>query len=100
MTDKPTRRDLFKPVQLLGLALAAAVFAGVVVLISMGFFQDRFSGQGQHALVIGLIAAGITLLVLVVDPAQVTKTIDGPVLLTKDAQKAEKNDADSGTDAP
>ena len=38
--DRPTRRDLMKPVQLLGLAFGAALFAGVVTLVSMGFFQS------------------------------------------------------------
>lgn len=92
MTDKPTRRDLMKPVQLLGLAFVAAAFAGIVTLVSMGFFQNRVAGQSAHALVIGGIVAGITfivtlvviaLLVLAVDPAQMTKTMDGPVLLPK-----------------
>ena len=99
MTDKPTRRDLMKPVQLLGLAFVAAAFAGIVTLVSMGFFQNREPGQSAHALVIGGIVAGITfivtlvviaLLVLVVDPAQMTKTVDGPVLLPK------KKDAGTG----
>ncbi|BDV32367.1 amino acid transporter [Microbacterium terricola] len=88
--DKPTRRDLMKPVQLLGLAFVAALFAGVVTLVSMGFFQSRFEGQSSHALVVGLVVAGITfivvllgiaLLLLVVDPADVQKPIDRPVLL-------------------
>ena len=97
MTDKPTRRDLMKPVQLLGLAFVAAVFAGVVTLVSMGFFQNRVAGQSAHALMIGAIVAGVTfiatlliiaLLVLAVDPAQVAKPLDRPVLLPKDAPDA------------
>ena len=44
--DKPTRRDLMKPVQLLGLAFGAALFAGVVTLVSMGFFQQRSPAAG------------------------------------------------------
>lgn len=92
MTDKPTRRDLMKPVQLLGLAFVAAAFAGVVTLVSMGFFQNRAPGQSGHALVVGGIVAGITfivtlvviaLLVLAVDPAQMARGVDGPVLLPK-----------------
>ena len=31
MTDKPTRRDLMRPAQLLGIAFGAALFAGVVL---------------------------------------------------------------------
>ena len=40
MTDKPSRREIMRPVQLLGLAFAAALFAGIVTLVSMGFFQQ------------------------------------------------------------
>jgi energy-coupling factor transporter transmembrane protein EcfT len=88
--DRPTRRDLMKPLQLLGLAFAAALFAGIVTLVSMGFFQAGGSEQTRAALVLALIIAGITfiavllivsLLLLAVDPAQVTKTIDKPVLM-------------------
>jgi len=66
------------------------VFAGVVTLVSMGFFQSRFDGQGQQALLVGGVVAGVTfivvlvaiaLLILAVDPADVGKTIDRPVLL-------------------
>jgi energy-coupling factor transporter transmembrane protein EcfT len=95
--DRPTRRDLMKPVQLLGLAFAAALFAGLVTLVSMGFFQH--GDKAQSALVLALIVAGISfiavllivsLLLLAVDPAQVTKTVDRPVLL---------RDEDDPTDA-
>lgn len=88
--DRPTRRDLMKPVQLLGLAFGAAIFAGVVTLVSMGFFQGSASPeQHQAALTLSLIIAGVSfiavlvivaLLLLAVDPAQITKTIDRPVL--------------------
>ncbi|WP_438354873.1 amino acid transporter [Microbacterium sp. CJ88] len=114
MTDKPTRRDLMKPVQLLGLAFGAAVFAGVVTLISMGFFQQRQPGQSERALTVGLIVLGATfivvlvglaLLLLAVDPAQVTKQVDHPVLYDSDRKRAggtdapdAANDASSGTD--
>lgn len=88
--DRPTRRDLMKPVQLLGLAFGAAAFAGIVTLVSMGFFQAGGPEKTQPALVLALIIAGVTfiavllivsLLLLAVDPAQVTKTVDKPVLL-------------------
>lgn len=101
MTDKPSRRDLLKPVQLLGLAFVAALFAGVVTLVSMGFFQrsDRNRPElqaqiVQNALVSGAVVAGITfivvlvilaLLLLAVDPAQVAKPVDRPVLLPDEA---------------
>jgi len=88
--DKPTRRDLMKPVQLLGLAFGAAAFTGIVTLVTMGFFQQRTSEELQQVGVVAAIAAGIafiavllivSLLLLAVDPAQVHKQIDRPVLL-------------------
>lgn len=107
MTDRPTRRDLMKPVQLLGLAFGAALFAGVVTLISMGFFQQRFEGQSQQALVVAAVVAGITfiavlvilaLLLLAIDPAQVTKPVDRPVLVQKDEERAGETDAAASDD--
>ena len=99
--DKPTRRDLMKPVQLLGLAFGAALFAGVVTLVSMGFFQQRSPAQAPAALQLALIVAGITfivvlvmvaLMLLAVDPAQIKKQIDRPVLLPE--EKADDADPD------
>jgi hypothetical protein len=96
VTEPTTRRDLMKPIQLLGLAFGAAVFAGVVTLISMGFFQQRFEGQSERALVVAAVVAGITfivvlvgvaLMLLVIDPVQVTKTVDRPVLIAKDEER-------------
>lgn len=92
-SDRPTRRDLMKPVQLLGLAFGAAVFAGVVTLVSMGFFQITTPAQHQAAITLALIIAGVSfiavllivaLLLLAVDPAQITKTVDRGVLIDKD----------------
>jgi Na+/proline symporter len=103
--DKPTRRDLMKPVQLLGLAFGAAIFAGIVTLISMGFFQQRSSEQAPAALTLALIVAGVTfivvlvmvaLLLLAVDPAQVKKQIDRPVLLPDESP----DDSDPDAAAP
>ncbi|KQR26160.1 hypothetical protein [Microbacterium sp. Leaf151] len=98
MTDKPTtRKDLMKPVQLLGLAFVAALFAGFVTLMSMGFFQTRPANEIQNALIVALVAAGATfivvlvsvaLMLLAVDPAKVTATVDRPLLLPKDAPDA------------
>lgn len=91
--QRPTRRDLMKPVQLLGFALAAAVFAGAITLAAMGFFQDLDDVQRAHVVVVSLVVAGVSfiatlviiaLLMLAVDPAQVTKQIDQPVLHPKD----------------
>lgn len=99
----PTRRDLMRPAQLLGLAFIAAIFAGIVTAVSMGVFQDRFTGESVHALIVGLIVAGITfivtavviaLLLLAVQPSDVVHRIDAPVLIARDeavaAEKAAK----------
>ncbi len=106
--DKPTRRDLMKPVQLLGLAFGAAIFAGVITLVSMGFFQQRSPEQAPAALQLALIVAGVTfivvlvmlaLLLLAVDPAQVKKQIDRPVLLPdEDADGANPDAAAPGAE--
>ncbi len=98
MTDpKPSRRDLLRPVQLLGLAFAAAVFAGVVTLMAMGFFQARGGEQVPRALTTALVVAGITfivtlvgiaLLMLVVDPADIVKPLDRPVLMRDEPDEA------------
>ncbi|WZH38271.1 MAG: amino acid transporter [Microbacterium enclense] len=107
--EKPTRRDLMKPVQLLGLAFGAAVFAGFVTLMSMGFFQTRPADQIQRALVVGLVAAGVTfivvlvsvaLMLLAVDPAKVTATVDRPLLLPKETPDAAAPDAAAAPEAP
>ncbi|QPE04487.1 amino acid transporter [Microbacterium schleiferi] len=98
MTDKPSRREIMRPVQLLGLAFAAALFAGIVTLVSMGFFQQIPAEDVQNALVVAGIIAGVTfvvtlvvvaLLLLVIDPADVTKTIDRPVLLDEEPESGE-----------
>ncbi len=110
MTDhKPTRRDLMKPVQLLGLAFIAALFAGVVTLVSMGAFQARPAEEIQRAIVIGAIAAGVTfivvlvsvaLLLLAVDPAQVSKQVDRPLLVPQEDEQTAASDAKDGPETP
>ncbi len=94
MTEKrPTRRDILKPVQLLAFAFAAALFAGFIALMSMGFFQTLTGPEREHVVVVSLVIAGIAfistlvgiaLLMLAVDPAQVAKPVDRPVLLPED----------------
>lgn len=112
MTEKPSRRDLMKPLQLLGLAFGSAVFAGIITLVSMGFFQRRFEGQSEAALSLALIVTGITfivvlvglaLLILVVDPAQVSQPVDRPILVQKDEERAamgKKDPADGDSPTP
>ncbi|WP_022878462.1 hypothetical protein [Microbacterium sp. B19] len=109
MNDKPTRRDLMKPVQLLGLAFIAAVFAGGVTAVSLGVFQNLPADEVQRALIIGLIAAGVTfivvlvslaLLLLAVDPAQVTKQIDRPLLVPQEDEPPATPETNDGPEAP
>jgi len=106
MTDRPTRRDLLRPIQLLGVAFACALFAGVVTLVSGGVFQD---GVGVRAIPLAGIVAGITfivvllglsLLLLTVDPQQVTTTIDRPVLYDDPADDPGAPADDADPDAP
>lgn len=116
MTDKnPTRRDLMRPVQLLGFALLAALFAGIVTLVSMGVLQDQrpTSDVDQHLRAWGVaaIVAGVTFIatlvimalsLLVVDPAQVGKQVDRGLLLDPedDADPDAAGDAGRGPRSP
>lgn len=98
MTERtPTRRDLMKPVQLIGLSLVAAVFAGLVTVMSMGAFQSAPAEDVQRAIIVGLIVAGsvfiatlviIALLILAIDPAKVAQPVDRPVLLPEEEDDA------------
>lgn len=97
--DKPTRRQLMRPIQLIALALGSALFAGIVTLISMGFFQQAGGDQVPRALLSAVIVFGITfivvlvtvaLLLLAVNPSDVTKTIDRPVLLPDEDDKPDE----------
>ena len=102
MTEKrPTRRDILKPVQLLAFAFAAALFAGFISLMSMGFFQSLTGPEREHVVVVSLVIAGIAfistlvgiaLLMLAVDPAQVAKPVDRPVLLPEDEKHGTAED--------
>lgn len=94
--DKPTRREILRPLHLVGLALAAGIFAGLVVLVSTGAFTDRVNTaiangtyRGLPPITLALIVAGsafiitligLSMLMLAVNPADVVKTIDKPVL--------------------
>lgn len=107
MTDeKPTRRELMKPVQLLGIAFACALFAGGVTAISTGLFTTAYARdphfQASLWQLTGVISGvtfivvvlGLSLLLLAVNPADVNKTIDEPILMEKDRKNAEKNTDD------
>lgn len=100
------RRDLLKPVQLLGFAFAAALFGGFIALMSMGFFQGISESQRGHVVIVSLVVAGISfiatlvimaLLILAVDPAELDKPVDRPVLLPPEEQAKDAGD-DTGAD--
>ncbi|UUE20502.1 hypothetical protein [Microbacterium sp. J1-1] len=94
--EKPTRRDILRPLHLLLIALGCGVFAMVVTLVSTGAFTARVntaiangSYDGLTPVALGLVVGGgafivtlliLAMLILAVDPADVTKTIDRPVL--------------------
>lgn len=101
MTDKPTRRDLMRPAQLLGVAFAAALFSGFVTATTMGAFQalpgDAVARAWSVAAIVAgvafiVVALGLSMLLLMVDPADHAKGLDRPVLLPKDRPE--------GDDAP
>jgi hypothetical protein len=114
MTDhKPTRGEILRPLHLVGIALACGVFAAVVTMVSTGAFTSRVRNaiaRGTYTdlppislgLVVGGIAfivtlLGLAMLMLAVNPAEVTKTIDRPVLYDADDKKTAK--ASSTADA-
>lgn len=94
--EKPTRRDILRPLHLLAIALGCGIFAMIVTLISTGAFTLRVNAaiadgsyDGLTPVVLGLVVGGgafivtlliLAMLILAVDPADVTKTIDRPVL--------------------
>lgn len=110
MTEKTRRRDLMRPAQLLGIAFACALFAGVITAYVMGAFQDLAGDEKLRAWSMAGIAAGISfivvllvvsLLLLAVDPADVEKTVDRPVLGTGDPDADEAGaDDETAADGP
>jgi len=108
MSEKnPTRRDLMRPVHLLGFALLAAVFAGVVTLVSMGVLQEQRAGAADmhvRAWVVAGIVAGITFIatlvimalsLLAVDPAKMAKPVTRGLLLDPEDEAARPGDGDA-----
>lgn len=103
MSDKKsTRRELLRPLHLLGIALAAGIFAAVVTLVSTGAFTARVNNaiasgtyQGLTPVGLGLVIGGgafivtlliLSMLILAVDPRQYEEqTLDRPVLFDEDA---------------
>lgn len=101
MTDpKPTRREILRPLHLVGIALVCGIFATIVTLVSTGAFTSRVNSaiakgtyEGLTPIGLGLVVGGISfivtllglaMLMLAVDPADVTKRVDRAVLLSDD----------------
>ncbi|WP_198410820.1 amino acid transporter [Microbacterium halophytorum] len=93
MTDKTRRRDLMRPAQLLGVAFVCAAFAGIITATSMGAFTSIPGDEKLRVWTIAGVVAGVafiavllivSLLLLAIDPADVEKTVDGPVLIGHD----------------
>ena len=98
MSDKKTnRRELLRPLHLLGIALVCGIFAAVVTLVSTGAFTSRVNAsiangsyQGLTPVALGLVIGGgafivtlliMSMLILAVDPREYQdKTLDRPVL--------------------
>lgn len=110
---KPTRRDILRPLHLLGIALACGIFAAVVTLVSTGAFTSRVntaiangSYDGLTPIALGLVVGGgafivtllfLAMLILVVDPADVTKTVDRPVLFDPEPSPDEPGSPTTGS---
>jgi hypothetical protein len=107
--DKPTRRELLRPLHLLGIAAAAGIFAAAVTLVTTGAFTSRVNlaiangtYEGLSPVALGLVVGGgafivtllgIAMLMLAVDPAQYKdEEIDRPVLYD--------DEPDAGDEAP
>lgn len=108
--EKPTRRELLRPLHLLGIALACGVFAAGVTFVSTGAFTARVNlaiangnYEGLTPVALGLVVGGgafiatlllLSMLILAVDPVQFAKPMDRPVLY--DPETADDADAASG----
>lgn len=110
--NKPNRRELLRPLHLLGIALACGIFAAVVTLVSTGAFTSRVNlsiangtYQGLTPIALGLVIGGgafivtlliMSMLILAVDPREYEgKTLDRPVLYDE-----EPGESASGTATP
>ena len=115
MTDpKPTRREILRPLHLVGIALGCGIFAMIVTLVSTGAFTDRVNlsiakgtYEGLTPIGLGLVIGGasfivtllgLAMLMLAVDPADVTKRVDRAVLLAPDDEPAAAAPAQPGDD--
>lgn len=110
--EKPTRRDILRPLHLLGIALGCGVFAAVVTLVATGAFTLRVNTaiangtyQGLTPLMLGLVVGGgafivtlllLSMLILAVDPSSITKTMDRPVLYDAEPGDSASDGSDAG----
>ena len=100
--DKPTRRELLRPLHLLAIALACGVFAAGVTFVTTGAFTARVNEaisrgtyEGLTPVALGLVVGGgafiatllvLSMLILAVDPAQYEEEVlHRPVLFDEDA---------------
>jgi hypothetical protein len=114
--NKPNRRELLRPLHLLGIALVCGIFAMVVTLVSTGAFTTRVnllissgSYEGLTPIALGLVIGGgafivtlliMSMLILAVDPREYeSKTLDRPVLYDEEPGDQPAPDA-KGTDSP
>lgn len=116
MTDKPTRRELLKPLHLLAIAGGAGVFAAIVTLVSTGAFTERVNRSlamgtyaGMPPVLLGLVVGGIAfiatllilaMLMLAIDPAEIAREVDRPVLLGPDDPSDATPDASAPDNPP
>lgn len=118
---KSTRRELLRPLHLIGIALVCGVFAAVVTLVTTGAFTERVNttiAQGNYEgltpVALGLVVGGgafivtllvMSMLILAVDPREYEgETLDRPVLYDEEpagdsTEAGETGDA-SGTRPP
>lgn len=112
---KANRRELLRPLHLLGIALVCGIFAAVVTLVSTGAFTSRVNAsiangsyQGLTPITLGLVIGGgafivtlliMSMLILAVDPRDYqSTTLDRPVLY--DEEPGDEGAADSGDSGP
>lgn len=118
---KAKRRELLRPLHLLGIALVCGIFAAVVTLVSTGAFTSRVNAsidngtyQGLTPVTLGLVIGGgafivtlliMSMLILAVDPRDYQdETLDRPVLYDEepgaDGSNAKPNsDGTDGSDS-
>lgn len=115
--NKHNRRELLRPLHLLGIALVCGVFAAIVTLVSTGAFTDRVNMsiangtyQGLTPIMLGLVIGGgafivtlliMSMLILAVDPREYEgKTLERPVLYDEEPGEAPSSDARSSDARP